>query len=502
MTWGIRGLIEGFYGRPWTWEERLDVLVSCAANGMTHYVYAPKDDPKHRAAWRDPYTSRELDGFRLLVDRSDMTIGFGISPGLDIDPARDADRSALADKVDQAVSCGIGLVVLALDDLPPAGVDLAGRGRDHAVLTAWLRNHLGARSDLALVPTDYVGTGSSRYLDELAAVVPADVPIGWTGVSVVNDEITVSEARARGRSLGGRPPLLWDNFPVNDELMADRLFLGPLRGRDPVLAEVCSGYLANAMVQPRCSKIPLASVAGYLRGDDPAAAWRQAAGDLRTFAEACDGTVPLALAERLVAEADGPAWLQAARPLADWLTLAATCTASGLEGEADEWLSQVHREARISLSALRLLQAVRCGASVDEDGFGRVIRPDADVVAEEAFGLLIRWPRVRRSPHTVLGSRCGFRPVVGQWSDGSWRFRPEALDIDRNATDLIMRAVFAALADAPSPEQAAGPIEVLAGSTLVPVAADDAFQAPPGVMLTVRLGHQRTTVHPPTAPQV
>jgi hypothetical protein len=498
VTWAIRGLIEGFYGPPWSWDRRLEVLATCAANGMTHYVYAPKDDPKHRVAWREPYAANELDGFRSLVDRSDLTIGFGISPGLDIDLSRDADRSALAAKVDQAVTCGVGLVVLALDDLPTAGVDPARRGREHVALTTWLRDHLGDRAQLALVPTDYVGTEPSLYLDELAAAVPEDVPIGWTGMTVLNDRITATEARGRAASLGGRLPLLWDNFPVNDAMMIDRLFLGPLRGRDPDLGETCSGYLANAMVQPRCSKLPLASVSAYLRGEDPESAWVDAAGDLRTFAEACDGTVPVELAERFVTDMDGPRWFEAARPLAAWLTRATACGAPGLEGEADEWLAQVHREARLSLSALRLVHATRCAAVVDHTGTGRVIPPDADRAAAEAFGLSLQWPALRRSAHTVLGQRCGFRPVVGQWPNGSWRFRPEALEVDRNATDLIARAAFDALADQPSPDEAAGLVEVHTGSSALPVAPDGSFRAPPGAPLTIQLGHRRTVIHLPT----
>ncbi|MDQ6697834.1 MAG: protein O-GlcNAcase [Actinomycetota bacterium] len=499
MTWAIRGLIEGFYGPPWSWDERLDVAASCRANGMTHYVYAPKDDPKHRAAWRDPYTAHELDGFRSLVDRSGLTIGFGISPGLDIEPARSSDRRALASKVDQALACGIGLVLLAFDDLPTAGVDPALRGRQHAELTIWLRDHLGDRAELALVPTEYVGAEPSRYLDELAAGVPEDVPIGWTGMTVLNDRITAAEATARATSLGGRQPLLWDNFPVNDAMMTDRLFLGPLRGRDPGLGEACSGYLANVMVQPRCSKLALASVAAYLCGKDPDAAWIIAAGDRRTFAEACDGSVPVVLAERFVAELDGPHWFETARPLSDWLIRAEACQASGLEGEADAWLSQVHREARLALSALRLVHALRCTASVDAAGQGRVVRPSADLAAVEAFGLSLRWPALRRSPHTVLGQRCGFRPMIDQWPDGSWRFRAEALEVDRNATDLIVRAAFAALAEQPSPEEAGGLVELHAGAQMVPVASDGTFTAEPGSPLDLRLGRQRTIVHPPAA---
>ena len=58
-------------------------------------------------------------------------------------------------------------------------------------------------------------------------------------------------------------------------MMGDRLFVGPLRGREPGLAAACSGYLANPMEQARASLLPLASIAAFLRGDDPVEAWRE-----------------------------------------------------------------------------------------------------------------------------------------------------------------------------------------------------------------------------------
>ena len=182
------------------------------------------------------------------------------------------------------------------------------------------------------------------------------MPIGWTGRRVVCDEITVAEAQARAAALGGRPPFVWDNYPVNDGLMGDQLFLGPLRGREPGLDSACSGYVANPMVQPMASTLPLASIAGYLAGDDPEAAWQDAAGPLRTFAEACDGDRP----RRLVAAAIDPeASPSRSTRWTTWLAAAKRCEAPGLEDEVGPWLEQVHAEARLGRLALRLLRARR-----------------------------------------------------------------------------------------------------------------------------------------------
>ena len=34
----VKGIVEGFYGPPWTWDDRVEVGQFCAARGMTHYV--------------------------------------------------------------------------------------------------------------------------------------------------------------------------------------------------------------------------------------------------------------------------------------------------------------------------------------------------------------------------------------------------------------------------------------------------------------------------------
>jgi hyaluronoglucosaminidase len=150
VAWQIGGIIEGFYGPPWSWDDRAELMRFCHERGMTHYVYAPKDDPKHRERWREPYGEGKLEGFARLAGEGTLEVGFGISPGLSIDYYSNDDRADLAAKIDQVLNVGIRLVVLALDDIPFGGGD---QGRAHADLTTWLRDHLGDRASLVLVPT-------------------------------------------------------------------------------------------------------------------------------------------------------------------------------------------------------------------------------------------------------------------------------------------------------------------------------------------------------------
>lgn len=441
MRWAseepVVGIIEGFYGEPWTWAARTEVARWCAARGMTHYVYAPKDDPKHRARWREPYEPDELARFASLADAGGLQLGFALSPGLDIDYRSPVDRDQLWHKVASVLDRGVTSIVLALDDIPGR----PGLGEDHAAITSWLHDRLDGAATLVLVPTQYIGSRPSAHLDQLAAGVPTDVAIAWTGESVVNDEISVEDARHRAQALGGRPPLLWDNFPVNDAVMSDRLFLGPLRGRDPDLPAACAGWLANPMVQPTASRLPLASVAALLRGEDPEAAWEAEAAALgwRTFAEACDGDLPRRLVASLAATAGSGDWMEPARALGTWLTDAAAVEAPGLEEEAAPWLEQTRVEAKEAIRALRLFVASHPAPEVDPEGHGRVHPVDADAVLGRAMRLLATWPEARRSRASVLGPRCSARPALEQRADGGWRLRADALITDANALDHLVR---------------------------------------------------------------
>ena len=55
--------------------------------GMNMYMYAPKDDYKHRQNWRELYTPRELVDLRELTEeatRRHIRFVYALSPGLDI----------------------------------------------------------------------------------------------------------------------------------------------------------------------------------------------------------------------------------------------------------------------------------------------------------------------------------------------------------------------------------------------------------------------------------
>jgi hypothetical protein len=483
----FRGVLEGFYGRPWTWDERIEVARYCAERGFTHYVYAPKDDAKQRHAWREPYTDDELAEFRRVATEGGLTLGCSISPGLDIDYRSGADRALLMAKIEQYVDAGAGLISLQFDDIPHR----PELGVEHADITTWVHQHLAGRAVLTMCPVEYVGWDRTPYLDALADGLPEEVPICWTGRYVVNDAITVEDAERRAAVLGGRKPSLWDNYPVNDGYMGDQLFLGPLRGREAGLEDACDGMMFNALVQPRAGTLPLASIAAWLRGEDHVAAWQAEADRLgwRIFAEACDGEVPRRLAQAVADEHGGIGWAEAMRPLATWLKAAAHCTAPGIEDEVPEFLAAVREEAAFALHALRAYQDTKPVAKIDAAGHGRAVPHDEDACMAHSGRVVLGWKAARRREQQVLGPRLSTKVAFGTASTGGFSMSPEVVREDLSATDVIARAAIAEAAAIEWPQ----PLQVLADGSEVPVAADGTFTVPPDSTVVVRSGRNAAT---------
>src|SRR5690349_24270562 len=83
----LSGVVEGFYGQPWTHGERLDMFQRLADLGLNTYFYAPKDDLKHRATWRERYSDEEAARLRELIAACrarQLMFVYGLSPGLDV----------------------------------------------------------------------------------------------------------------------------------------------------------------------------------------------------------------------------------------------------------------------------------------------------------------------------------------------------------------------------------------------------------------------------------
>ncbi|SCF81340.1 beta-N-acetylglucosaminidase domain-containing protein [Streptomyces sp. Ncost-T10-10d] len=302
----LRGVIEGFYGTPWSHEARLDQLDYYGEHKMNIYVYSPKDDPYLRAKWRDAYPADRLAQIKELTDRAvqrHVEFTYALSPGLSVCYSSDADAKALVDKFQTIWDIGVRTFAVPLDDISYTdwncaedkakwGTGGAAAGAAQAYLLnrvnkEFISTHPGAQP-LQMVPTEYYNVSASPYKKALSEQLDPDVLVEWTGVGVVAPTMTVAQADA-ARTVFNHPILTWDNYPVND-YATNRLLLGPFNGREKGLPGKLAGITANPMIQPYASKIALHTVADYAWNDaayDPRASWGEglkeyAGGDPRT----------------------------------------------------------------------------------------------------------------------------------------------------------------------------------------------------------------------------
>ncbi|MFD7667939.1 beta-N-acetylglucosaminidase domain-containing protein [Streptomyces sp. NPDC059788] len=295
----VRGMTEGFFGRPWTRAQRLAQLDFLGRTKQNRYLYAPGDDPYRQFRWRDPYPAAQRDDFRALAERAranHVTLGWAVSPGQAMCMSSEDDLKALRRKVDAMWALGVRAFQLQFQDVSysewhcDADADAFGSGPEaaakaHAKVADALADHLAKAhpeaAPLTLMPTEYYQDGSTAYRKALAAALSERVEVAWTGVGVVPRTITGGEL-AEAREVFGHRMVTMDNYPVNDYAQ-DRIFLGPYTGREPAVATGSSALLANAMAQPTASRVALFTAADYAwnpRGYRPGASWQAAVDDL------------------------------------------------------------------------------------------------------------------------------------------------------------------------------------------------------------------------------
>lgn len=385
----VRGVIEGFYGRPWSHAERLRMIGFCGDNKLNAFFYAPKDDPFHRTEWRMPYPPEKLAELAELIRvcaANAVDFIFSVSPGNSVCFSGDDDFRLLCAKMDAVFAHGVRHFALLFDDIDPRlaqAVD-AARFADSAEAQAYLANRLldwlqakDATARLTICPTEYCEDQPSPYRTGLARHLRPEIPVIWTGVGIVAPTISSTDAD-RVAGYFGHDLLLWDNYPVNDYAPGS-LFLSPLVNRDPDLADHHHvGVVSNPMNQPEASKVALYCYADYLWNPGAYRPWdtwregcRRLAGDrtATAFWRFCQYTestrlwrnetplTPLIAAFWRDPEGERPALvreLQALAALPHELRLSLAESNPWLLADIEPWFGTLERQAEAALLALTL----------------------------------------------------------------------------------------------------------------------------------------------------
>ncbi|WP_129793531.1 beta-N-acetylglucosaminidase domain-containing protein [Sphingosinicella sp. CPCC 101087] len=269
-------LIEGFFGRPWSWRDRSEAVRFLAPHGYGAYLYAPKADPWLRRGWREPYPDNELEALAAFgrdCNAAGVRLGAGLSPfELHLEAGRNWE-TALNAKVAQLDQAGVEDLAILFDDMRGDVPDLAER---QAAIVHHVAERTGA-SRLLCCPSYYsddpvldtaFGERPAFYLEQLGRLLDPSIRIMWTGEEVVSREYSPGHLSRIAEAIG-RKPFLWDNYPVNDGArMSQHLHLRAFTGRPAAIAAHISDHGINLASQPLLSRIPALTLAeSYARGD-------------------------------------------------------------------------------------------------------------------------------------------------------------------------------------------------------------------------------------------
>ena len=268
------GIIEGFFGPPWSWDNRRHYAGFLKRTGFSFYIFAPKRCDDLRLQWTRPWAApewAELARLRRVYAGAGIKFGVGLSPYALYRGLSPENEAALISKVEQLDRLELDILGVFFDDMPEGGPDLA---RVQAGIMSRVREASRAKT-FVLCPTFYSddpvltrlsGPMPEGYLTTLGERLERDVHVFWTGPKVCSAHISGDHIRDITERLG-RAPMLWDNYPVNDGArMSQFLHLRAFEGRDDLPQCTLSGHAVNPMNQARLSEIPIRSLSCLYRG--------------------------------------------------------------------------------------------------------------------------------------------------------------------------------------------------------------------------------------------
>lgn len=273
-----RGFIEGYYGIPWTSEERKELMRFGSKFKSNIYIYAPKDDAYHSSCWRDLYAKNDLEILKeqIEVGRETKTkLAWALHPFMSNKITADnydASLQIVEKKFNQLYEAGVRQFVISADDVEVTG-GLLEDGSLHNKLLNDVATFLKAKNDcndLVFVPSAYCYQAEQRlkvdlnkYYASLMKDLDDSIHIMWTG-----DDVCSSMESGRFTeftNLTNKKPFFWLNWPVND-YSTDHLLMG--KGEvlninytdDTVPFE---GMVTNPMQQAEPSKLSIFAICDY-----------------------------------------------------------------------------------------------------------------------------------------------------------------------------------------------------------------------------------------------
>lgn len=263
------GVIEGFYGKAFSFEQRLDFLNYLIQYDFNFYIYAPKADKSLRTRnfnFNKDLNLEKLTNLSLAYQQQGIDFGIAISP-IDLYFCYDSKKEAFLNYVEQYLNSTYANVLCLLFDDMVKSDETMGRIQNKIILDLY---HKFAHKVKKIIfcPSYYsfdpildklFGQRDSNYYKDLMHNLPSDIDVFFTGNKVVTLDLN-SNMLEQACDYFGRKCFIWDNYPVNDgKKMCNFLNLKAFDYRRS-LEQISTGHAINPMCEYHLNKIPLASL--------------------------------------------------------------------------------------------------------------------------------------------------------------------------------------------------------------------------------------------------
>ena len=289
------GYIEGYYWKLMNWDDRKEIVSHLGKIGANSYLYAPKEDPLHRRFWRTEYSKswmKDWKNFSAHCKKNGVQAIPGLAPGLSFDYTDEKDYQILLKKIMAFRDAGSETLALLMDDIPATlpkkseghfatlgeahgelllrldgdlndpdlirpGTSAKGRGARVGKGEKGGKDYIGKNPfKLWFCPTIYTnqfseskkGIAFDPYLIDLAATMPKEVVLMWTGPGIISEKIEAKSLKPLVDLFAGNF-VIWDNYYAND-YCPNKLFVGPYLGRCKEIWERSRGILLNPTGMP------------------------------------------------------------------------------------------------------------------------------------------------------------------------------------------------------------------------------------------------------------
>ncbi|HFI0143924.1 TPA: beta-N-acetylglucosaminidase domain-containing protein [Streptococcus suis] len=276
-----RGFIEGYYGNPWSNEDRMELMRYGGDIKLTQYFFAPKDDEYHNSRWRDLYPESKLAEIREMArvgNQNKTRYVWTLHPFMNDrvrfgnDAHYQEDLGIIKAKFTQLMGAGVREFGILADDAPNPVGGFESYNRLMTDLTTWLESkqaeYPGLRKEMVFVPHEYWGDGDEAELRSLNENLPATSTLTLTGGRIWGEVSSNFLNRLKTNLESGgntyRPVQLWINWPCTDNSKEHLILGGGEKFLHPnVDPSLIGGIMLNPMQQSEPSKLALFSAAEY-----------------------------------------------------------------------------------------------------------------------------------------------------------------------------------------------------------------------------------------------